>query len=63
MYYYELHMHTSDTSRCGKSPAADMVAAYKQKGFTGVVEEIYTYYYGLCAGCKQLLAGSAPDNK
>ena len=37
MYYYELHMHTSDTSRCGKSPAADMVAAYKQKGFTGVV--------------------------
>ena len=37
MYYYELHMHTSDTSLCGKSPAADMVAAYKQKGFTGVV--------------------------
>lgn len=37
MYYYELHMHTSDTSRCGRSPAADMVAAYKQKGFTGVV--------------------------
>lgn len=37
MYYYELHMHTSDTSRCGKSPAADMVAAYQQKGFTGVV--------------------------
>ena len=37
MYYYELHMHTSDTSRCGRSLAADMVAAYKQKGFTGVV--------------------------
>lgn len=37
MYYYELHMHTSDTSLCGRSPAADMVAAYKQKGFTGVV--------------------------
>ncbi len=37
MYYYELHMHTSDTSRCGRSPAADMVAAYRQKGFTGVV--------------------------
>ena len=37
MYYYELHMYTSDTSRCGRSPAADMVAAYKQKGFTGVV--------------------------
>ena len=37
MYYYELHMHISDTSRCGRSPAADMVAAYKQKGFAGVV--------------------------
>ena len=31
--------------------------------FTGVVEESYTYYYGLCAVCKQLLAGDMPDNK
>ena len=33
------------------------------ESFTGVVEESYTYYYGLCAVCKQLLAGSVPDNK
>lgn len=36
-YYYELHMHTAETSRCARSSAADMVAAYHQKGFTGVV--------------------------
>ena len=30
---------------------------------TGVVEESYIYYYGLCAACKQLLAGDMPDNK
>lgn len=37
MHFYELHMHTAETSRCGQSPAADMVRAYKEKGFTGVV--------------------------
>lgn len=37
MYYYELHMHTMETSRCAHSPAADMVAAYQAKGFSGVV--------------------------
>ena len=33
------------------------------EAFTGVVEESYIYYYGLCAACKQLLAGDMPDNK
>ena len=37
MYFYELHLHTAETSRCGGSPAADMVRTYKEKGFTGVV--------------------------
>lgn len=37
MYFYELHMHTAESSRCAKSSAADMVAAYHSKGFTGVV--------------------------
>ena len=36
MYTYELHLHTSETSRCGRSPARDMVAAYYEKGFSGV---------------------------
>ena len=33
------------------------------ESFNGVVEESYTYYYGLCAVCKQLLAGFVSDNK
>lgn len=37
MYFYELHLHTAETSRCGKSPARDMVEVYKQKGFSGIV--------------------------
>ncbi len=37
MYLYELHMHTSETSRCGRSTAYEMVKAYKDHGFTGVV--------------------------
>ncbi len=37
MYFYELHLHTSETSRCGRSAAREMVAAYKEKGFTGLV--------------------------
>ncbi|MBR1586463.1 MAG: PHP domain-containing protein [Clostridia bacterium] len=37
MYCYEIHCHTNETSRCGKCPAADMVKAYHQKGFAGVV--------------------------
>ncbi|MBQ9263461.1 MAG: PHP domain-containing protein [Clostridia bacterium] len=37
MYKYEIHCHTKETSRCGRCPAADMVKAYHQKGFAGVV--------------------------
>ena len=37
MYCYELHLHTAETSRCGKSSARDMIRAYCDKGFSGVV--------------------------
>lgn len=37
MYRYELHMHTSETSRCGRSSAYDMVKMYKDNGYTGIV--------------------------
>lgn len=37
MFFYELHLHTAETSRCGRSPAADMVKAYYDKGFSGIV--------------------------
>ena len=37
MYFYELHCHTAETSKCGQSPARDMVKAYLDKGFSGLV--------------------------
>ncbi|MDD2647522.1 MAG: PHP domain-containing protein [Eubacteriales bacterium] len=36
-YRYELHMHTAESSKCGVSPAADMVDELKRLGFTGAV--------------------------
>lgn len=37
MYFYEIHLHTAETSRCGRCPAAEMVRDYKERGFSGVV--------------------------
>ena len=37
MYFYELHLHTAETSRCGRSPARDMVKEYADRGFSGIV--------------------------
>lgn len=36
-YKWETHMHTSETSRCGRNTAAEMVAAYHALGYHGVV--------------------------
>jgi len=36
MYRYELHLHTSETSKCGHVAAADQIAAYKALGYQGV---------------------------
>lgn len=33
----DTHVHTSETSKCGRSSAADMVAAYKAAGFDALV--------------------------
>ena len=37
MYFYEIHCHTAETSKCGRSPARDMVRVYRDKGFSGLV--------------------------
>lgn len=37
MFFYELHLHTAETSRCGRSPAREMVRVYAEKGFSGIV--------------------------
>ncbi len=35
-YKYETHLHTSETSRCGKSSGAELALHYKRLGYTGV---------------------------
>lgn len=36
-YLYETHMHTSEGSKCGQREAKDMVRAYKEAGYAGVM--------------------------
>lgn len=37
MYRYDLHVHTSEASRCGRSPAKDIARAYADAGYDGIV--------------------------
>lgn len=37
MYRYDLHVHTSEASRCGRSPAKDIARAYADAGYQGIV--------------------------
>jgi len=36
-YLYETHLHTSEVSACAVSTAAQQVAVYKRKGYTGII--------------------------
>lgn len=36
-YLWETHMHTSETSRCATNTAAEMVQAYRDAGYHGVI--------------------------
>lgn len=36
-YKYDTHVHTSETSSCGKVPAAEMIRLYSKAGYSGVV--------------------------
>ncbi|NMB97687.1 MAG: transposase [Clostridiaceae bacterium] len=42
-YKYDIHVHTSETSPCGKIDAVDVVRLYKEAGYTGIV--ITDHYY------------------
>lgn len=37
VYKYDTHVHTSETSPCGKVPAAEMIRLYSEAGYSGVV--------------------------
>lgn len=36
-YFYETHLHTSVSSRCGESTPEEMVVACKEYGYTGII--------------------------
>ena len=37
MYTYEMHCHSSQCSACGRSTAQELVQAYYEAGFSGMV--------------------------
>ena len=36
-YKYETHLHTAEVSKCASSGAEEMVRAYKQAGYAGII--------------------------
>ena len=36
-YQFDVHMHTAETSKCGRIPAADLVDRYKAAGYDGII--------------------------
>ena len=36
-YLYEVHLHTAESSRCGRTPAREYVPYYLDRGYTGIV--------------------------
>ena len=47
-YLYETHLHTKEASACGASTAEEMVHAYKESGYTGIMVTDH-FYHGNCA--------------
>lgn len=46
-YKYELHCHSSESSRCARIPASDLVDFYKERGYSGIC--ITDHFYGSSA--------------
>jgi hypothetical protein len=47
-YLYETHLHTRETSVCGKSGASEYIKKYKELGYTGIIITEH-FYRGNCA--------------
>ena len=47
-YVYELHLHTVQTSKCGKSTGAEHVRRYAELGYAGIVVTDH-FFNGNCA--------------
>jgi len=44
MFLYDSHVHSSETSKCGKSTAREMVRAYKAAGYSGFALTNHFYH-------------------
>ena len=44
MYKYELHLHTSEASACGRSSGAELVDFYIENGYAGMVVTDHFYH-------------------
>lgn len=47
-YRYDLHVHTSESSKCAKSSGVEMVDMYKAMGFDGIVITDHFYCGNTC---------------
>ena len=52
-YRYETHLHTKESSLCGKSSGAEYVSLYKNLGYDGIFITDH-FYHGNCAIPKEL---------
>jgi histidinol phosphatase-like PHP family hydrolase len=43
MFKFDTHIHTQEVSKCGKVPAAELAAMYRERGYSGLV--ITDHYY------------------
>ena len=52
-FYVQLHLHTSETSRCGVSPAAEMARACKAAGYDLIA--VTDHFFNANIGCSPRL--------
>lgn len=52
-YLYDVHVHTSDSSRCGRASGSEMAEAYAAKGYSGFIVTDHFLNANTCAPCDE----------
>lgn len=52
-YLYDVHIHTAESSKCGKDPGAVMAAGYKELGYDGIIVTDH-FFNGNCSAPKDI---------
>jgi len=47
-YFYETHLHTNASSKCGQNSPEEMVVAAKEYGYTGIIVTDHNWYGNTC---------------